>query len=677
MVDPSIAEKMQSLREQLNDWSYRYYILDDPAVPDAEYDRAFRALQELEDAHPELASADSPTQRVGEAPLSDFPEVRHTVPMLSLGNAFEDDDVQAFDRRIREGLGEDGEIDYVAEPKLDGAAVTLIYRRGELVSAATRGDGRTGEEITANARTIRNVPLTLATDNPPELLEVRGEVVMPHRGFHALNKRQTGAGEKTFANPRNAAAGSLRQLDSRITAKRPLQFYGYSVAQLEGADWPQTHSAMLERLAQWGIEINPEQRRCRGVSALLDFYRDILDRRDQLDYDIDGVVYKVDRLDWQQQLGFRSREPRWAVAHKFPAQEELTVLRDVEFQVGRTGAITPVARLEPVSVGGVTVSNATLHNRDEIERLDVRIGDTVTVYRAGDVIPKIVGVLKERRPKNARRIEMPTACPVCGSEVFQAEDEAAMRCTGGLICAAQQKEAIKHFASRRAMDIDGLGDKIVDALVENKMIGNVADLYQLSVEQLSSLDRMAEKSATNLVNALEKSKHTTLARFLYAIGIREVGEATAQSLANWFGQLDAVMDADEESLQAVPDVGPVVASHIRHFFHESHNREVIQKLRDAGVDWQEFEPVRDTDELPLSGQTWVLTGTLEQLNRDQAKERLQQLGAKVSGSVSRKTHCVVAGEAAGSKLDKAQQLEVPVLDEQGLLDVFAKHGVSL
>ena len=668
-------QRIRELTEQLNDWSYRYYILDDPAVPDAEYDRAFRELQKLEAQYPDKVRTDSPTRRVGEAPLTEFDTVRHEVSMLSLGNAQEDDEVIAFDRRVREALDVD-KVAYVAEPKFDGSAVSLLYQEGELVRAATRGDGQTGEDITANARTIRNIPLALDDDQPPSVLEVRGEVVMPHRGFEGLNERRRQRGETPFANPRNAAAGSLRQLDSRITAERPLQFMGYSIARLEGKSWPDTHGATLDWLQAWHFDISPERAHCTGVDALLAVYRDILERRDQLDYDIDGVVYKVDRLDWQQQLGFRSREPRWALAHKFPAREELTVLRDVEFQVGRTGAITPVARLDPVEVAGVTVSNATLHNMDEIERLDLRIGDTVTLYRAGDVIPKVVGVVTERRPANARRIKMPSHCPACGSEIYRPEGEVIARCTGGLVCPAQQKEAIKHFASRRAMDIDGLGEKIVDALVDNALVRNVADLYHLKVEDLIQLERLAEKSANNLVQALEQSKKTTLARFLYALGIREVGESTARALEAHFGGLDAIMNADEERLQQVPDVGPVVAGQIRHFFDQSHNVEVVQALRAAGVTWREFEPESAAEQLPLDGQSWVLTGTLEQLTRDQAKQALEQLGARVTGSVSSKTACVVAGEAAGSKLDKARDLAVEVMDEQGLLDLLDAHGLK-
>jgi DNA ligase (NAD+) len=669
-----VDQRIRELTDKLNHWSYRYYILDDPAVPDAEYDRAFRELEELEAQYPDQVRTDSPTRRVGEEPLDAFETVRHEVPMLSLGNAQSEDEVIGFDRRVREALGID-QVDYIAEPKFDGSAVSLVYRQGELVRAATRGDGQTGEDITANARTIRNIPLVLNEAQPPALLEVRGEVVMPHRGFAGLNERRRQRGEPPFANPRNAAAGSLRQLDSRITADRPLQFMGYSIARLEGRSWPDTHGTTLEWLLAWDFAISPERAHGQGVEALLAVYRSILERRDQLDYDIDGVVYKVDRLDWQQQLGFRSREPRWALAHKFPAREELTVLRDVEFQVGRTGAITPVARLDPVEVAGVTVSNATLHNMDEIERLDLRRGDTVSVYRAGDVIPKVVGVVTERRPADAGTISMPDQCPACGSEIYRPEGEVIARCTGGLVCPAQQKEAIKHFASRRAMDIEGLGEKIVDALVDHELVRNVADLYHLEVADLVQLERLADKSANNLVQALEQSKNTTLARFLYALGIREVGEATARALEAHFGHLDAIMNADEAALQQVPDVGSVVAGQIRHFFDESHNGAVVQALVDAGVSWREFDPRAGGDELPLAGESWVLTGSLTTMTRDDAQQALERLGARVTSSVSSKTACLVAGDEAGSKLGKARELGVDVLEEQDLLDFLDAHGL--
>jgi DNA ligase (NAD+) len=675
-IEPSVL--VIQLREQLNDWSYRYYILNDSAVPDAEYDRVFRQLQLIENENPELVSSDSPTQRVGASPRDQFSQVRHEVPMLSLDNAFNDEELIAFDRRLRDRLDiGDEPIDYVAEPKLDGLAVSLVYENGLLVRGATRGDGQTGEDITENVRTIRSVPLRLRTENPPRLVEVRGEVVLPHAGFEALNARQLAAGQKPFANPRNAAAGSLRQLDSKITAQRSLDFYGYSIARLEGAEMPTCHADMLALMGTLGIRVSPEVRQCKGYEGLLAFYHDILSRRGDLGYDIDGVVYKVDRFDWQETLGFVSRAPRWAIAHKFPAQEEITRLLGVEWQVGRTGAITPVARLEPVQVGGVVVSNATLHNVDEIARLDLRIGDSVVIYRAGDVIPKVVGVIAERRPEGAAGISTPQACPVCGSEVFRAEGEAITRCTGGLICAAQQKEAIKHFASRRAMDVDGLGDKIVEVLVDKALISTVADLFTLKAEQISELERMGEKSAANLVTALAASRDTSLPRFLFALGIREVGEATALSLSKFFGGLEAVMAADEEMLQRVPDVGPIVASHIRHFFQQQHNLDVIRSLRDAGVQWQEFDPSDAAAELPLDGETWVLTGSMSILSRDQAKAYLIDLGAKVAGSVSAKTTIVVAGEKAGSKLDKAEKLAIPVIDEAAFIARLQALGVSV
>lgn len=674
MADEDIARKARQLRQQLADWSYRYYVLDDPAVPDAEYDRLFRALSDIEQQYPELVTPDSPTQRVGEQPLQGFEEVRHSIPMLSLANAFSETEILDFDRRVRERLGIDGDVEYVAEPKLDGLAVSLVYEEGLLVQAATRGDGERGELITANVRTIRSVPLRLRGQVPAKI-EVRGEVIMTHAGFAALNQRQGLSGERLFANPRNAAAGSLRQLDPRITAHRPLVFFAYAVAQLEGRRWPGRHRDLLDLLRDWGLPVSPQVRHCVGIEALLSAYRDMQSRRAHLGYDIDGMVYKVDRLDWQQELGFVTRAPRWAIAHKFPAQEEITRLKDVEFQVGRTGAITPVARLEPVQLGGVTVSNATLHNMDEIQRLDLHIGDTVVVYRAGDVIPKVVGAIADRRPPNAQAVVAPEACPVCGSEVLRLDDEAVMRCTGGLFCPAQQKEAIRHFASRRAMDIEGLGDKLVDALVDAGLVRHVADLYHLQAGDITALERMGEKSAENLLQALDASRQTTLPRFLYALGIRDVGEATAKSLAAYFGSLEPLMAADTENLQKVPDVGPVVASRIAHFFAEAHNREVIAALRDAGVCWPESEPVAAED-APLSGQTWVLTGTLDVMSRDQAKDLLETLGARVSASVSRKTSVVVAGRDAGSKLDKATALEITILDENQFVNFLQKQGVS-
>lgn len=654
------ARRAEVLRRDIREHNYRYYVLDDPVIPDADYDRLMRELQSLEQNHPDLITSDSPTQRVGATPDSAFAEVRHSLPMLSLDNAFSEAEFGDFDRRIHDRLGSDTPIEYAGEPKLDGLAVTLRYHRGLFVLAATRGDGYSGEDITANVRTIGCIPLHLRGADYPELLEVRGEVFMPKGGFEALNASLAQRGEKTFVNPRNAAAGSLRQKDPAMTAARPLDFYAYSVAVNNAEVLPETHGAMLEQVAGWGFRINPEMRVLTGVEACLDYYHRLLERRNSLAYEIDGVVFKVNDLALQEALGFISRAPRWAVAFKFPAHEAMTRLRGVEFQVGRTGAVTPVARLEPVFVGGVTVSNATLHNMDEIERLDIRVGDQVIVRRAGDVIPQVVKVIADSRPPNADRIRLPGSCPVCGSEVVRIEGEAVARCTGGLYCPAQRKEAIKHFASRRAMDIEGLGDKWVDVLVEREMVKTVADLYRLRKEDLLDLERMGEKSASNLIEAIARSRHPELWRFIYALGIREVGEATAKALAEHFGDLQAIEAADEEALQAVPDVGPVVAGHLHRFFRQSHNRETIEALLSAGVRWQ--APRRE-GAAALAGRTFVLTGTLTGMTRDQAKARLENQGARVTGSVSARTDYVVAGENPGSKLDKAKQLGVTVLDE--------------
>jgi DNA ligase (NAD+) len=662
--------RIQQLREEINHHNYRYYVLDNPEVPDAEYDRLFRELQALEEAHPELVTSDSPTQRVGATPLKAFGEVRHEVPMLSLGNAFSDEEVHDFGRRISDRLKNEV-VEFTAEPKLDGLAISLLYEDGILVRAATRGDGVSGEDVTQNVRTIKSIPLHLQGKDYPQRLEVRGEVFMPKAGFEALNARQREAGEKTFANPRNAAAGSLRQLDSQITATRPLTIFCYGVGLVEGGSLPDRHSKILARLKEWGLRICPEIKPVKGIEACLSYYKKLGEQRASLPYEIDGVVYKVDRLDLQQRLGFVSRAPRWAIAHKFPAQEEMTKLLDIEVQVGRTGALTPVARLEPVSVGGVTVSNATLHNQDEIERLDLHIGDTVVIHRAGDVIPKVDSVVLSRRPKNAKRFHMPTHCPECGAEVEREEGEAVARCSGGLFCPAQRKEAIKHFASRRAMDIEGLGDKLVEQLVDMGMVTDVSDLFSLELDTVAGLERMAQKSAQNLLDALEKSKHTTLGRFLFALGIREVGEATAQNLARYFGTLEALMAADEEALEEVPDVGPIVAHHIATFFRQQHNREVIEGLVQAGVQWPAVEKPSEAEQ-PLAGKVVVLTGTLSGMGRSEAKERLQALGAKVTGSVSKKTDLVIAGEAAGSKLTKAQELGIEILDEAGLMAMLNK-----
>ena len=669
-ASPETLARLESLREEIRRHNYRYHVLDDPEVPDAEYDRLMRELQAIEREHPELVTEDSPTQRVGDEPVSAFGTIEHRLPMLSLDNAFTEEELGDFHRRVTQRLELEDDADsleYAAEPKLDGAAVSLLYVEGKLERGATRGDGTTGEDITHNVRTIEAIPLRLLGNGYPQMLEVRGEVFMPKAGFDAYNEKALAAGEKTFVNPRNAAAGSLRQLDPKLTAERPLDFYAYSVGLVENGELPATHSEIIERLQDWGLKVSPERRVVLGVQGCLEFYASIGERRDSLDYEIDGVVYKVNSLAFQEQLGFVSRAPRWAIAHKFPAQEELTVLRDVEWQVGRTGALTPVARLEPVFVGGVTVSNATLHNIDELDRKDIRIGDTVIVRRQGDVIPAVVSVIHERRPKGTKPIELPTKCPVCDSSVVREEGEAVARCTGGLFCRAQRVEALKHFVARRAMDIEGLGAKLIEQLVEADAVKTPADIFGLSVEQLASLDRMGEKSAENVVSAIDQSRKTTLARFLFALGIREVGESTAVSLASHFGKLDSIASASEEELVEVPDVGPIVASRIRAFFDEGHNLEVISRLRESGVEWVESEPQRAPADGPLAGKTIVLTGTLGEMTRDEAKDRIISLGGKVTGSVSKNTDLVVYGEKAGSKLTKAQNLGVETLDEAGFL----------
>ncbi len=743
MASPSEQDRrrLAELRRQLEQHNHQYYVLDDPQIPDSEYDRLLRELQALEQAWPELLTPDSPSQRVGAAPLDAFNEVQHRVPMLSLGNALSAEEMAAFDRRVRERLGL-AEVRYCGEPKLDGLAISLLYENGRLTQAATRGDGYRGENVTTNVRTIGSVPLRLQGSGWPAVLEVRGEVYMPKQAFADFNQRRREVDKKTFANPRNAAAGSLRQLDSRVTAERPLAMFCYGIGHVEGGALPDCHSDTLQLLGEWGLRIQPELKVLQGLEACVDYHRSLGERRESLDYDIDGVVFKVDRYAEQQELGFVSRAPRWAVAYKYPAQEALTQVRDVEFQVGRTGAVTPVARLEPVEVGGVVVSNATLHNMDEVARKDVRSGDTVFVRRAGDVIPEVVRVLAERRPEGAEPVTLPDACPICASEIIRPEGEAVARCSGGLFCAAQRKEAIKHFASRRALDIEGLGDKLVDQLVEREMIQDPADLFSLQLEQVAGLERMAEKSAANLLQALEKSKHTTLARFLYALGIREVGEATAQALAQAFpdlkqliqaryedfiqeggikgigeataGALEQTLEEDNaqgdtlawlqarkirgltggvvkdlaarfptlDSLRSagpgqwrntrrthVEGVGPIVAEHIIGFFRQTHNREVIEKLLAAGVHWSE-----ETSEAPLdaslAGKTIVLTGALSR-PRDQIKADLQARGAKVTGSVSKKTDYLIAGADAGSKLAKAEKLGVEVLDEAALQRLLA------
>ncbi len=738
-----VEARIEALRRQIDDHNYRYYVLDDPEIPDAEYDRLMRELQRLESEHPELVTPDSPTQRVGAPPSSAFAEVRHRVPMLSLDNAFSDEELDEFDRRVRERLGMD-EVAYSAEPKFDGLAVSLRYEGGRFVQAATRGDGYTGEDVTANARTIRAIPLRLLGEGWPELLEVRGEVVMPKRGFEALNERQRARGDKPFANPRNAAAGSLRQLDPAVTAERPLSFFAYAVGEMEGGAMADTHSGNMRLLQGWGLPVPRELEICRGVTACHAYYRRMLERRKALDFEIDGVVFKVDELALQARLGHVARAPRWAIARKFPAEEALSKVLDVDWQVGRTGALTPVARLEPVFVGGATVSNATLHNMDEIERKDVWIGDTVVVRRAGDVIPEIVKSLPERRPKDARPVTLPAHCPVCGAAVIRPEGEAVARCSGGLYCPAQRKQAIRHFASRKAMDIEGLGDRLVDQLVDRGLVETPADLYALSREQLAALERMGEKSADNLLAALERSKQTTLPRFLYALGIMGIGEAMAATLAASLGTLEAIegltlsdlieirpsrakalhaalagsglspdsptdrlpppaslkwcrpvhmmtlaerfptlgdlLQAPPEALANAPSVriegvGEVLAEKIVTFFRQPHNREVIERLIAAGVHWPEARPDADAPK-PLAGRTYVLTGTLSGFTRDEAKARLETLGARVSSSVSRKTTAVIAGENPGSKLARAEKLGVPVLDESALVALLEGGGAA-
>ncbi|KPH93221.1 aromatic ring-opening dioxygenase LigA [Pseudoalteromonas porphyrae] len=668
-----VLAQITQLRQQLEDHNHNYYVLDNPSIPDAEYDRLLQQLSALESENPQYASADSPTQKVGGAALAKFEQVAHQVPMLSLDNAFSEDEFTAFNRRVKERLMDTNELTFCCEPKLDGLAVSILYRNGVLVQAATRGDGHTGENITENVKTIRNVPLKLRGDDYPGEIEIRGEVFMDSAGFDKLNVEAEKRGEKVFVNPRNAAAGSLRQLDSKITAKRPLMFYAYSTGMVADGELPSDHYQQLAKLTDWGLPLCPETKLVEGQQAALEYYHDILQRRSNLKYEIDGVVIKINNKAMQERLGFVARAPRWAIAYKFPAQEEITQLLDVEFQVGRTGAITPVARLEPVFVGGVTVSNATLHNRDEIERLGVKVGDTVIIRRAGDVIPQITQVVLERRPADAKDIEFPATCPICDSHVERIEGEAVARCTGGLVCQAQRKEAIKHFASRKAFDIDGLGDKIVEQLVDRELIKTPADLFILKQGHFESLERMGPKSAKNLVAALDDAKQTTLAKFLYSLGIREVGEATAQNLANHFLTLEMVTTATAEALVEVSDVGEIVAKHVRGFFAEQHNLDVVEALIAQGIHWPELIPPSEKSQ-PLAGLTYVLTGTLSVLNRNDAKARLQQLGAKVSGSVSAKTDALIAGEKAGSKLTKAQDLGIEILTEDDLIALLAQHN---
>jgi DNA ligase (NAD+) len=661
MTDRGVAARIAELRQQIRHHDYRYYVLDDPEISDARYDALMRDLRELESQHPEFVTPDSPTQRVSGAVADSFGEVVHAVPMLSLENAFSEQDVLDFDRRVRERLDVES-VEYCAEPKIDGLAISLRYERGQLVQASTRGDGTRGEDVTANVRAIQSVPLALQ-GRAPALIEVRGEVYMTRRSFERINRRAEERGEKTFVNPRNAAAGSLRQLDPKITAERLLDMLCYGIGATEDWKLPRRQSELLAGLRALGLRTSAEIAVVEGASGALEYYGAMQQRREKLGYDIDGVVYKVDRLDWQRDLGFVARAPRWAVAHKFPAQEETTVVRDVEFQVGRTGALTPVARLEPVFVGGVTVSNVTLHNMDELARKDVRIGDTVVIRRAGDVIPEVVRVVTDLRPRHARIVNLPEQCPACGSHVTRAEGEAVARCSGGLVCGAQRREALRHFASRRAMDVEGLGDKLVEQLVESGRIETPADLYTLTAEELAALERMGPKSAANVIEALERSKRTTLPRFLFALGIRDVGEATALALANHFGRLEALESATLEEIQQVRDVGPVVAAHVRDFFAEPRNLAVIRALRDHGVEWPDVERPAEDKGGALAGETLVITGTLASMSRDEARELARAAGATVTDSVSRKTTLLVVGAEAGSKLRKAQELGVTILDE--------------
>lgn len=657
------------LRSELAEHNHKYYVLDDPDIPDAEYDRLFHELKALELEYPELRTPDSPTQRVGAAPLSEFISVSHEMPMLSLDNAFTSDDLVAFNKRLAERLNSEIEFEFVCEPKYDGIAVSLLYEQGKLIRGATRGDGSAGEDITQNVKTIGSIPLALRGGGHPKRLEVRGEIYISKVGFEKLNKKAIAADEKAFANPRNAAAGSLRQLDSSITATRPLTMCAYSVGLVDGGQLPNKHADVLQQLSEWGFLTSVETQVVVGVEGCIHYYEQLEQKRDNLGYDIDGIVYKVNDLELQERLGFVSRAPRWAIARKFPAQEEITRLLDVEFQVGRTGAITPVARLEPVFVGGVTVSNATLHNKDEIERLGVRVGDYVIVRRAGDVIPKVASVVLSKRADDVTEVQFPESCPVCNSAVETLEGEAVARCTGGFVCEAQRKEAIKHYAGRKAMDIDGLGDKLVEQMVDEGLINSIADLYQLKKENVANLERMGEKSAENLINAIEHSKTTTLAKFVYSLGIREVGEATARNLAIYFSELEKIAEAGAEQLQEVEDVGPIVARYVEDFFNLDVNTSVVAQLQASGVSWP-AETAEERASRPLAGKTYVLTGTLETMSRSEGKERLLALGAKVAGSVSAKTDCVVAGPGAGSKLKKAEDLGVDVLDETQFADML-------
>lgn len=664
MLTNVTQHRISELRNLIKEYDYHYYVLDAPIVSDAIYDQLFRELKDLEISHPELITQDSPTQRVGIKAASKFAEVTHKIPMLSLDNAFSDEEVIAFDKRVREKLTHQIDLEYVCEPKIDGLAVSIVYENGNLIRAATRGDGIIGEDITQNVRTIPSIPLHLRGKNIPNIIEIRGEIYMPIKGFLQYNQEAEKNNEKVFVNPRNAAAGSLRQLDPKITAARPLNIFCYAIGEIKGLDLPSTHAKTLEQLKEWGLRINSEIIVAKNIQECLDYYHKMGEKRAHLPYAIDGVVYKVNQISLQKELGFVARAPRWAIAHKFPAEEESTKVLDVEFQVGRTGAITPVARLKPVFVGGATVSNSTLHNIDEILRKDIRIGDTVIVRRAGDVIPEIVSVIIEKRPEHTKSISLPKNCPICNSEIVKAAGEIIARCSGGLYCSAQRKESIKHFASRAALDINGLGDKLVDQLVDSGLIHNVADLYKLNLEKLSNLERMGEKSAENLLSALEKSKTTTLAKFIYALGIREVGEVTAQDLSQYFGSLEKLMLADEETLQSIPNIGPTVTKHISTFFRQKHNCELIEQLIQTGIHWP--MPIILKNQ-PLAGKTFVLTGTLQSMSREEAKTKLIALGAKISENVSKNTNYLIIGRDPGSKLAKAEKLGVEILDEKKFL----------
>lgn len=681
LANVDVKHRIQELKQEIQQHNYHYYVEDSPVITDYEFDKLFNELKSLELQYPELITIDSPTQRVGAKPLDKFNTIEHEVPMLSLDNVFDQNEFEKFDQRIKDRLKSDSKFSYICEPKIDGLAVSLVYEKGILTKAATRGDGFVGEDITQNVRTIASVPLKIFTGSHhkhnshlvPDRIDIRGEVYLSHKKFDKLNALMAKRGEKTFANPRNAAAGSLRQLDPRVTAERELDIFCYSVGSCRGYNLPDTHSGILQQLKDWGFVVNNLIKPANNVQQAEHFYQDILSKRDKLGYDIDGVVYKVNSIELQEKLGFVARAPRWATAYKFPAQEKTTIIKAVDFQVGRTGAITPVARLEPVSVGGVTVSNATLHNMDEITRKDIMVGDTVIIRRAGDVIPEVVSVVVSQRPDNAQKIKMPSTCPVCDSHIIKPIDQAVARCTAGLFCPAQRKEAIIHFASRKAMNIDGLGNKLIEQLVDEGLIKTTPDLFDLTLEQLSGLERMAEKSANNILTALENAKQTTLAKFIYALGIREVGEATAKQLAETFGSLDKLKKATYERLLDVPDVGEVVADNIYNFFKEQHNLDIIQSLIKHGVSWQDVDTNSSAKNRPLEGMTLVITGTFDSMGREEAKDKLQSLGAKISSSVSKKTTAVIAGAKAGSKLDKANALGVDVWDEPKLLELLAEH----